>query len=322
MGCAGDMISFDTDGLRPHERFDHWCEVRARELFGVTIEVPRERRPEFYGRFAACDAGGATLAEMQAASYKVSRSWADIHRLPSDSLVIARQIRGPGSLHTGGDRVQMISNGTLTINHSDLPFAGIPERTDGFHFLALKIPLAGNEQLAARARNLTAAPLAQEHWMTRLIDVTLAAIVARPHEVTDATIRHIAQLALLARGREAAGSPESRGALRHGHLQLALALVGRHLPRQDLSPALVAGMLNVSVRQLHLLFEPTGLSFSRTVLAMRLTEARRRIETMPLRPVTEIAQACGFDSAATFYRTFRQAYGMVPGDLRKTRPFA
>ena len=54
------MISFDTDGLRPHQRFDHWCEVRARELFGVTIEVPRERRPDFYGRFSACDADGAT----------------------------------------------------------------------------------------------------------------------------------------------------------------------------------------------------------------------------------------------------------------------
>src|SRR3954466_3180412 len=47
------MISFDTDGLKPAERFDHWCEVRAKELFGVTIEVPRERRPDCHGRFSA-----------------------------------------------------------------------------------------------------------------------------------------------------------------------------------------------------------------------------------------------------------------------------
>jgi transcriptional regulator GlxA family with amidase domain len=26
--------------------------------------------------------------------------------------------------------------------------------------------------------------------------------------------------------------------------------------------------------------------------------------------------ACGFDSLATFYRTFRQTYGMAPGDAR------
>jgi hypothetical protein len=90
------MISFDTDGLRPQERFDHWCEVRAKGLFGVTIEVPRERRPDFYGRFAAFEFGGAVVAEMQAASYHVSRSWSDIYRIPSDSLYVAQQVRGPG----------------------------------------------------------------------------------------------------------------------------------------------------------------------------------------------------------------------------------
>lgn len=312
------MISFDTDGLRPHERFDHWCEVRARELFGVTIEVPRERRPDFHGRFSATNAGGATIAEMRASSYNVSRSWADIKRMPGDSVVISRQIRGPGALHTGGDQVEMVSNGTLVISHSDLPFAGIPERTDGFQFQALKIPLAGNELLALGARNLTAKPLAQDNWMTRLIDVSFAATAARPREATDATIRHIAQLALLARGRVAPGSPESRGALRHGYRLAALSLIGRHLRRPDLSPALAARALNISVRQLHLLFEPTGLSFSRTVLAMRLAEARRQLESMPTRPVADIAHGCGFDSLATFYRTFRQAYGVAPGDLRQT----
>jgi transcriptional regulator GlxA family with amidase domain len=70
------------------------------------------------------------------------------------------------------------------------------------------------------------------------------------------------------------------------------------------------------VRQLHLLFEPTDKSFSRTLLALRLVEARRQLESVPHLTVTEIGLACGFDSLATFYRTFRQAYGMAPGDAR------
>ena len=89
---------------------------------------------------------------------------------PVTALSSPGEWRGPARCIPAATGFQMISNGTLTINHSDLPFTGNPERTDGFHFLALKIPLAGNEQLAARARNLTAAPLAQEHWMTRLMD--------------------------------------------------------------------------------------------------------------------------------------------------------
>lgn len=311
------MISFDTDGLRPHERFDHWCEVRAKGLFGVTIEVSRERRPDFQGRFSAREFGGATVAELQASSYRVSRTWADIKRMPGDSLSILQQVRGPGLLRAGEERVHMIADGTMTTAHSDVPFAGTPIRSDGFHFRALKIPLAGNARLAAGAENLLCEPLLPETPLARLIEVTFAAIVEQRIEAADAdaTIRHIAQLALLARGRVTPGTPDSRNAVRHGYLQMALALLRSHLLQPDLSPAQVARTLNISVRQLHLLFEPTGQSFARTLLAMRLAEARRQLESDPLRPVTEIASASGFDSLATFYRTFRQAYGMAPGDL-------
>jgi AraC-like DNA-binding protein len=313
------MISFDTDGLRPAERFDHWCEVRAKGLFGITIEVPRERRPDFHGRFSAREMGGATIADMRASSYRASRTWADIKRMPGDSLYISRQVRGPGVLRAGVERLHTIADGTMTITHSDVPFEGIPQRSDDFHYLALKIPVAGNQRLAAGVENLTCEPLLPQTPVTKLIAATFAAIVAQRVEASDAdaTIRHIAQLALLARGRVAPGTPESRGAVRHGFLHMALALVRSHLLRPDLSPAQVARTLKISVRQLHLLFEPTEKSFSRTLLAMRLAEARRQLESIPHLTITEIALACGFDSIATFYRTFRQTYGMAPGDLRK-----
>jgi AraC-like DNA-binding protein len=316
---AGHMISFDTDGLQPSERFDHWCEVRAKGLFGVTIEVSRERRPNFQGRFSAYDIGGATIAEMQASSYRASRTWADIWRMPGDSLYISQQLRGPGVLCAGEEQVHRIADGTLTITHSDVPFAGIPLHTDGFHYRALKIPLAGNERLSAAAENLHCEPLLWEMPVAQLIEATFAAIVDQ-HVAADnaeATIRHIAQLALLARGRVTPGAPESRNAVRHGYLQMALASMRRHLLQVDLSPVRVARMLKISVRQLHLLFEPTGQTFARTLLAMRLAEARRQLESIPHLTITEIAPACGFESMATFYRTFRLAYGFAPGDLRK-----
>ena len=316
------MITFDTDSFRPHERFDHWCEVRAKGLFGITIEVPRERRPDFHGRFSAREIGGATIADMRASSYQASRTSADIRRMPGESLYIFQQVRGPGVLRTGVERLHRIADGEMTITHSDVPFTGIPQYAGDFHFRALKIPVAGNERLAAGAENLTCEPLLPQIPVARLLEATFAAIVAQRDEVADATIRHIAQLALLARGRVMPGTPESRGAVRHGYLHLALALVRRHLLQPDLSPAQVAGTMSISVRQLHLLFEPTDKSFSRTLLAMRLVEARRQLESVPHLTVTEIALACGFDSLATFYRTFRHTYGLAPGDLRKDLPRA
>jgi AraC-like DNA-binding protein len=95
--------------------------------------------------------------------------------------------------------------------------------------------------------------------------------------------------------------------------------IGQNLHRSDLAPALVAAELGISVRSLHLLFEPTGESFSRTLSGMRLAEALRLLKAEPARPVADIAFACGFESLATFYRVFRRAYGLSPGDVRALR---
>jgi hypothetical protein len=111
------------------------------------------------------------------------------------------------------ERLHRIADGEMTITHSDVPFTGIPQYAGDFHFRALKIPVAGNEQLAAGAENLTCEPLLPQIPVARLLEATFAAIVAQRDEVADATIRHIAQLALLARGRVMPGTPESRGAV-------------------------------------------------------------------------------------------------------------
>ena len=76
-------------------------------------------------------------------------------------------------------------------------------------------------------------------------------------------------------------------------------------------------MLKISVRQLHLLFEPTATSFARYVLARRLERACLLLVQVPRRSVTDVAFAAGFESLSTFYRTFRAAYGISPDDFRQ-----
>jgi AraC-like DNA-binding protein len=312
------MLTFSTDDLRPQDRFDHWCEVRGKNLFGVTIELERERRADFHGRFSAVAIGSATLAEMTASSYRVSRTSSDIARVAGDSLSIGLQIRGPGHMKTGWDRVHRVREGDVTVSHSDLPFAATPERSDGFHFRALKIPLTGDILLDARAHDLTPEALGRDTRLTRLIAAMFSALrKQQQHSAAQAAdVKHIARLALLARGRLATGLPESRAALRAGFLHAARAIMTRDLHRPGLTPAAVAAELAISLRQVHVLFEPTGLSFSRTLTTIRLQEARRLLETIPERSVADIAYACGFDSIATFYRVFRSTFGMTPSDVR------
>ena len=79
---------------------------------------------------------------------------------------------------------------------------------------------------------------------------------------------------------------------------------------------MVADLLGVSVRHMHMLFEGTGKSFSETVTAQRIRLSGRLLRETPGRPVAEVARACGFDSSATFYRVFHATEGMPPGEFR------
>jgi AraC-like DNA-binding protein len=313
-------LTFSTDQIRPHERFDHWCEVRARNLFGVTISLRREERLHFHGRFSASAVGGAVLSEMQASPYRVSRSAADISRASSDSLCLYQQIGGASwfDARSGGEFI--VPAGGLAVSHTDLPYLTTPVTSHGFDLRILKIPLAGRDALAPLARDLPPSLLRNDPRLQRAISAAFNVLVAEaaryPEANYDRAVEHLAQLALLASARVSIGSPESRAALRFGLLQAVRDVLRCNYYRFDLSPATVASEFAISVRQMHLLFEPTGISFSRTLLAMRLQEARQRLKTMPAEPVADIAYACGFDSLATFYRAFRNVYGMTPSDAR------
>lgn len=314
------MLTFSTDNLRPHERFDHWCEVRARNLFGVTISLKHEERRHFQGHFSARDVGGAILSEMQASSYMVSRTATDISRAPSDSLCIYQQVGGASWFDGKNGAEFVVTPGNLAISHTDMPYLTTPVTPHGFDLRVLKIPLTAHDALAGRARNLPPSLLCDDPRLKRIISASFNALAANAAKNPGAdfglAVGHLAQLAMLAHGRSSPGSPQGRAALRFGLLQAVRDMLQRDLHRPDLSPMMVAAEFGISLRQVHVLFEPTGLTFARTLTAMRLAETRRLLEAIPARQVADIAYACGFDSIATFYRVFRATYGMTPGDMR------
>ena len=129
-------------------------------------------------------------------------------------------------------------------------------------------------------------------------------------------VKALAELALVECGAIRVGSRRVQQALRVGRLSLARRLITLHLSQAALSPAMVAKMLGVSVRYLHVVFEATGKSFWQTVTAERVSLARRMLHETPQRPITDIAQACGFLSLATFYRVFGTLEGRTPGAFR------
>jgi transcriptional regulator GlxA family with amidase domain len=62
--------------------------------------------------------------------------------------------------------------------------------------------------------------------------------------------------------------------------------------------------------------EVAGTTPARWVLARRLDEARRLLETTTL-PVARIAATCGFSSVVTFRQNFVAAYATTPTSYRQ-----
>jgi AraC-like DNA-binding protein len=307
-----------TDEVEPHDRFDYWREVRARGLFGVTAELERERRADFVGEFSLRRLGGAGLVELKASAYSVERSTSDIASAPGDAICVYQQLGSGGWF--GGMRGNdfAIANGSFATSHTDLPYRTMPLGAGGFHVRILKIPV---DNIAAHDKRMR--ELAPKTFNDQALAPLLGACFADLAEAgpdgdadADSLVQALGHLALIERGILRPGSRRGQAALRTARLSQARHLIARHLQDPTLAPAMVADLLGVSLRHLHMLFESTERSFSQTVTDQRLKRSRRLLREAPERLIAEIAAACGFESLATYYRVFNAAYGMAPGDFR------
>ena len=313
------MYRWCTDEVEPQDRFDYWREVRAKGLFGVTAELAREQRADFFGEFSLRQLGGAGLVELRASPYQVERSRADIADAPGDSICVYQQLGGGGWF--GGMRGNdfALADGSFATSHSDLPYRTLPLGTAGFHLRILKVPVASIAAQDKCARDLTPKPLG-DHPVTSLLESCFADLGEYAGEDEAARTRPLvealAHLALIERGIVRPGSRRGQYALRVGRLSLARRLITRHLHNPQLSSAMVADWLGVSVRHLQMLFEMAERSFSQTLTGQRLARSRRLLRETPERLIADVAVACGFESLATYYRVFNAAYGLPPGDFR------
>ena len=80
----------------------------------------------------------------------------------------------------------------------------------------------------------------------------------------------------------------------------------------------LARIAGVSVRQLERLFRNyLGATVRESYMRIRLEKADQLLRTTAL-SVTQVALACGFQSASHFSRSFRDRYGKPPSGRAKT----
>jgi AraC family transcriptional regulator, positive regulator of tynA and feaB len=102
--------------------------------------------------------------------------------------------------------------------------------------------------------------------------------------------------------------------------QAAKSLADRRLTDPDLSPAMLARELDISVRTLHRAFAAGGESVAAYIRHSRLEQARRELS----KPrgglnVSELAACYQFADSSHFIRAFRKRYGQTPGEFARQR---
>jgi AraC-like DNA-binding protein len=137
-------------------------------------------------------------------------------------------------------------------------------------------------------------------------------------ELADAVLQNLCGLVALACGASEEGHFSAQHSLRAARLEGAKRYINQHLAEPGLTPASTAAALGISVRQLHLLFEPTGTSFAQYVAHRRLLQCRAALASTTgiRRSIADIAFGWGFNSLATFYRAFEREFGLPPAAVR------
>src|SRR5262245_59095997 len=315
------MLSWSTNELRPHERFDHWVDVRIAKHGRGSATLERDMREDFSASYSVSRVADASVCEMRTSAYRFDRLATDINRMELDRFDIVHQA-GPGCRLQGPDDSFIVPAGGYSTHHTDTPYSLLPlTERGGFHARVVAVPFQRCQPFIRRDKGLAVQPLPADSAFGALFASYFDSFIAQaPHlqgAAADVALDTLVQLALVTRGLASPLNETGRDAVHAGQLEAARRFVERHLQRADLTPAAVARAAGISVRQLHPPFQPTGTTFSRHMLARRLERARQALALQPQRSILEVALDCGIESSTVFYRAFRAAYGMAPGDYRR-----
>jgi AraC-like DNA-binding protein len=108
------------------------------------------------------------------------------------------------------------------------------------------------------------------------------------------------------------------GSRRAAQLQRVLRLLELRCTDLDLNAEKVANEFAMSLRALHQLFEPSGSTFHEELTEARLRKAHALLGDAANAQLStaDIGFAAGFRETSTFYRRFRQRFGVTPGEMR------
>ncbi|CAM5451333.1 hypothetical protein SALBM135S_01899 [Streptomyces alboniger] len=259
-----------------------------------------------YVRVLVCDTGPLRL----------TRRPRSRERPHEDAVALLFPREGSVRLAQHGRSASVTSGEAALLDLRDAFSLGTPEAG---RLLLLRLPLHALHVPAAALRSATARVFAGTALPSGLLPHLAASADRMPADVGERLGGFVADLvaALVEDAAEDEDGPPPSG--RDQLLDTIRGYIDRHLGDPELSAERIAAAHLVSVRYLHRLFEPEGITVGRLIQRRRVERCARELagrgRVSP--SVSVVAFRWGFRSAAHFSRAFKAVYGYPPQQWRR-----
>ena len=121
------IVSISTDAVPQPQRYAFWRESVALPLSGMSIDCPREKRREFWGRIRASRIPGAAAQDIErtGSGALAQRSARDIARHPSRNLLICTAPNVRSWFHPHGGDEFIAEPGSIVVGRAEAARAAI-----------------------------------------------------------------------------------------------------------------------------------------------------------------------------------------------------
>ncbi|MEV3961938.1 helix-turn-helix domain-containing protein [Nocardia sp. NPDC050193] len=271
----------------------------------------------FAGSISGVRAADLQVTEIAGNAHHVARRPGARSLSDGEFVKLSVQLQGTGRVCQGGNETA-VSPGSIVVYDFARPYDVVFESEA--RFVVALLPKRALGLPGGVADDLMGAPLASTEGSAPLVASYLRSLGENLPLLTGASSARVSRLFLDLVSTFLAEQLDNRVASEPGALTAAmLRYIDEHLADPELDAATLAAVHHISVRYLHKLFEPTGVSAGQWIRRRRLERARAELTGRLDLAVSEVAHRCGFTDAGYFGRVFKREYGVTPGRWRENR---
>jgi AraC-like DNA-binding protein len=314
-----DLV-FSTESLVQSKRYSAWrdaiCDVY------VHVDVQAKDEANYEGFIREAQFGSVALTDILLSPQHISRRRSHLAKLDKDCYYV--QFIQTGKI----DVLQATSEVATNAGIGALFCASEPYDLEGHGKIRsyyLELPRQAFAARFAKDRVPLVATMSTGRGLGR-IAVEFCAALATQASALDEAARaklgdELMDVLALAFDSAQGDEPLSGEVVRKARVRSVKAWIEQHLDDPGLSPEAIAKGNGISVRYLHALFKPDGMSLSAWVWNRRLERSYDMLlkQGRDAVSLTEIAYRVGFNSSSHFSTVFRRKFGLRPSDVKRGR---